>query len=362
MRIGFIVPSVHGGGAEFVARTWARTAASTGDVVYVFVTEEQEDSQSIEGVEIVRLAGRGLLARIRSMRRELRTRDLDVAVSLMPYWNILLLSASVLLRGLGTRVCISARNMEIAVRMAYGRRYFLIRFIGRRLYRRADRFIAISHPVAAEATALYGLDPKRVFVIPNPAMAKTKLVGNEGLDLDAAVEDAGPWWRNIIVPGRLVEQKRPGVALRVAARIQEEHYPLTVHFYGAGPLEQSLRAEALELGVRASFHGWVEDWFNDVPERSAILLCSLTEGFGNVLVEAAANGLPCVTSSKALGVADAVIPGVTGKLVSGDSVESYATGLLAIQKPVNRESITDWLAEFSPSVSFERLRAAILDE
>jgi glycosyltransferase involved in cell wall biosynthesis len=69
---------------------------------------------------------------------------------------------------------------------------------------------------------------------------------------------------------------------------------------GAGPLEEQLRtaARASGLGERVSFHGAIAhadlpDWFR---AADLFVLASRSEGVPNVLLEAAACGLPFVAS------------------------------------------------------------------
>lgn len=86
-----------------------------------------------------------------------------------------------------------------------------------------------------------------------------------------------------------------------------------------------------------------------------MLLPSTCEGFGNVLVEAAAASIPSVAMSTALGVADALVPGVTGELVYLDSPTAIAD---AVQRAAHhRVDASDWLERFSVDNSTDLLTA-----
>src|SRR5690606_36212643 len=120
---------------------------------------------------------------------------------------------------------------------------------------------------------------------------------------------------DLVVPVRLGEQKRPALALEVAATLRdsmEYDTQVAVHYYGAGPYQPERAEAAVQPGVHAVFDGWVEGWFEDTPGAAVMLLTSHSEGFANVLVESAAYGIPVVAASRALGVADAIVPGITG--------------------------------------------------
>jgi glycosyltransferase involved in cell wall biosynthesis len=95
---------------------------------------------------------------------------------------------------------------------------------------------------------------------------------------------------------------------------------------------------------------------DDLPASAVVLLPSPCEGFGNVLVEAAAAGVPSVAISSALGVADAVVPGLTGELALSDDPGDVAD---AVEKAATLSvDAGAWLERFSVDNSVELLLAA----
>lgn len=94
-----------------------------------------------------------------------------------------------------------------------------------------------------------------------------------------------------------------------------------------GPDEDGLGGEVRRLcGERARIVG-----YTPAPERylaAADLLClpSYREGFGSVVIEAAAAGLPAV-GSRIYGVADAIVDGKTGLLFEAGNVDELAARL-----------------------------------
>ncbi len=85
-------------------------------------------------------------------------------------------------------------------------------------------------------------------------------------------------------------------------------------FIGDGDQRARLEREAASAGLDVAFPGWVDDRQPLAAGCDCLLLPSDVEGLGMVLVEAAGMGLPSVAPSPALGVADAVVPGLTGIL------------------------------------------------
>jgi glycosyltransferase involved in cell wall biosynthesis len=120
------------------------------------------------------------------------------------------------------------------------------------------------------------------------------------------------------VLSRLVPHKQIEHALSVVAALRDE---LDVHLVviGSGWWADELHAAAHRLGVSDSvtFHGHVSDEKRDalLAEQWVMLLPSVKEGWGNVVLEAAAQGVPTIGYRNAGGVAESIVDGVTGVLV-----------------------------------------------
>ncbi|WP_081620171.1 glycosyltransferase [Arthrobacter sp. 162MFSha1.1] len=366
LKICIVVPSLSGGGAEFVAREWAAWLVSQGDAVTVALTHPKKTDIRPVGADIVNLGGDGPLAHVQAIRRLVRCNRFDAVIGLLPYFNLLAVLAGI--GRIGKRrpkVFISGRNVEVPFPHVHGKSFRLTRAISKILYPLADGYIAISHPVAAEAGALYGIKSNKMRVVPNPATAKVqawqKAADTAGSKLGQGVhEQVEGGVLNLIVPARLADQKRPLVAVEAARLLSNSPYSFSkvvLHFFGDGPLRAEVERGALDAGVEARFHGWVEEWFAAAPTSGVVLLTSLAEGFGNVLVEAAAIGLPSVVSSRCLGSADAVVPGITGEFAAGDAPRDYAEAISkAAGLPLDQASLGSWLERFSPETSGKSLR------
>lgn len=355
-RIALVVPRLTGGGAEFVAREWATNLAKRGWEVTVFTTHDDGSNHpgTPDGVTVVDARSRSFVGRVRTLSRRLRAISPDVVLSLMPHWNVLALLAR---RGQNSRVVISGRNVEAGLIGSHGLSLRAEMMLARVLYRSADAYVAISHPVASEAIAKYRLRPERVWVVPNPSTAKVR-VGHSPRPAQVGVE-ASEETLTLVVPARIVAQKRPTLAIEVGRALQDRGYEVKVEFFGSGPLESSVRERAAALGVPVEFRGWVNHWFEEPPANSVVLLTSVSEGFGNVLVEAAAVRVPSVASSRALGVADAIVPGITGEFAIDDSPGAFADAVEAAARLPMGEEIEGWLERFSPARSTDYLELVL---
>lgn len=343
MRIVIVVPSLSGGGAEFVAAQWARYLARAGDHATVYATHSKPTDVAPEGVTLVQARQGNAIRHARDLAKLLRQEPVDVVVALMPYWNLIGIAA---VRSLGTKrpkVVISGRNLASGLRVVFGGSYGRKQWLARRAYRHADLFIAISHPVGAEAIAQYKLKPDRVTVVPNPALTKVEddLPSRTDREISSTRLD-------IVIPARLVPQKRPLVAVEVAAKLRTKFQDgVVLHYFGIGPLHDAIVDCAATNEIDIVMHGWVDKWFDECPIGSVVLLPSLAEGFGNVLIEAAAAGFNSVISSRCMGSADAIIPGITGEVTAGDTVDDYANAVHTASQYSARTDISPWLNRFS---------------
>jgi len=100
---------------------------------------------------------------------------------------------------------------------------------------------------------------------------------------------------------------------------------------GDGPEERLLRSRAAELGLGGSvrFLGFRQDIPSLLALAEALVLPSLNEGFGLVLLEAMAMGKPVVASAVG-GIPEVVLDGRTGLLVPPADPEALAVAILRL--------------------------------
>ncbi len=125
--------------------------------------------------------------------------------------------------------------------------------------------------------------------------------------------------RRILYVGRLVEKKGVGVLIDAYARVCGRVPDAELVIVGDGPLRQQLEALARRLSVPVVFAGSMgrEEVKQQLDAARVFCLPSITaengdaEGFGLVLLEAQACGVPVVTSAQG-GAHEGIIDGVTG--------------------------------------------------
>ncbi len=114
---------------------------------------------------------------------------------------------------------------------------------------------------------------------------------------DDAPVQYDPRCKHVIMVGRLAHEKAVDRGIRACAYAIAKGLPVTLHLVGGGPMEQSLRSLAQELGIEASvvFHGEQQDPYRYMKNADLFLLTSYHEAAPMVIDEAHCLGLPVLT-------------------------------------------------------------------
>jgi glycosyltransferase involved in cell wall biosynthesis len=171
----------------------------------------------------------------------------------------------------------------------------------------------------------------------------------------------------VLFAGRLIPEKR--VALGVAAVVEAaKRIPqLRAVFYGDGPDRGALRAAIATHGAESyiAAPGFVDAAVVDADMRRALclLLPSLREGYGLVVVEAARGATPSVVvAGEDNAATERVDPGVNGLVVGQAEAGAIADAIVSIYEaglPM-RESTARWYAEHAQELSLESSLAAVM--
>ena len=136
----------------------------------------------------------------------------------------------------------------------------------------------------------------------------------------------------IVTVARLVEEKALEYAIMAFAKVRDNHpeLNLTYRLIGSGHLEEQLRqlVDDLKVGDSVTFCGPADhdQVVAAMSQADIFLLSSIFEGFGLVLVEAQAMGLPIVTTSVG-GTPQAVDPEKSALLVPSRDSDAIAEKL-----------------------------------
>lgn len=173
--------------------------------------------------------------------------------------------------------------------------------------KRLDRFVVLSHEDKNQWTEL-----ENVSVIYNPL---EKLPGNTS-DCSA---------KNVIAAGRFVHVKGYDMLIDSWKIVSEKHPDWTLTIYGAGNKE-SFRRQAAANGIadKCIFEEPVSNLEDKFGESSIFAFSSRFEGFGMVITEAMASGIPPVAFACPCGPKEIINDGINGILVEKGNINSLA--------------------------------------
>jgi glycosyltransferase involved in cell wall biosynthesis len=194
----------------------------------------------------------------------------------------------------------------------------LNKLLVRILYPKADLIIAISYGVKHSLINL-GIEEEKIKVIYNPypideirELAKEPLGSYEEIFKHPV----------LITAGRLTKPKGQWYLLRIFKALKEKHEDVKLVILGEGELKDYLVKLSQELGLKTYvwdrdklsesfdvyFLGFQENPFKFMARSKLFVFPSLWEGFGNVLVEAMACGVPVVSSDCRSGPREILAP------------------------------------------------------
>lgn len=135
----------------------------------------------------------------------------------------------------------------------------------------------------------------------------------------------------ILAVGRFVEAKNHAGMLRAFALVVEHHPNALLLLAGKGPLQDSARAlvDDLHLSSSVRFLGVRDDVPDLMRASDCYLMSSLWEGLANVLIQAAASGLPAVATNVG-GNATAVRDGISGCIVPPNDDAELASAVIDV--------------------------------
>ena len=189
---------------------------------------------------------------------------------------------------------------------------------------RADVVTVPSRYSATVAATAYGLDARRIAVVPEP------LDVAEWRRLFAAAPRRSAPSPTVLAVGRMYPRKRFSDLLTAAVTLRARIPHVQIRIVGDGPESARLHAlhARLNLGETVVFLGEVSRQTLAVEYVGAHCFClpSVQEGFGLVFAEAMAAGLP-VIGCRAAAVPEVVLDGRTGVLVPPRSPAELAAAL-----------------------------------
>jgi glycosyltransferase involved in cell wall biosynthesis len=193
----------------------------------------------------------------------------------------------------------------------------------------SPRLVAVSEYVARSVRHRIRADDVRV--IPNAVDTTVFRPDVERRKAVRAQLGLSPSTRVVACVGRMTRQKGQSTLIHAMAQVAKTIEDCQLLLVGDGPDNAELRRLANSLGLekRISFLGVRSDVPDLLRAVDVLAVPSLHEGFGLVLIEALASGVPVVASNTGP-VPEIVDDGVTGKLVPAGDAPRLAGAITAL--------------------------------
>jgi glycosyltransferase involved in cell wall biosynthesis len=174
--------------------------------------------------------------------------------------------------------------------------------------------------------------------------------------------------RLVLFAGRLIPEKQAPLGVAAVARARERIDGLHATFFGDGPGRDALEEAIERLGLNGvvAAPGFADAQTLDLEMRRALclLLPSRREGYGLVVIEAAARGTPSVVvAGEDNAATELIVDGVNGAIADRSDAAAIAAAIVRVADAgqAMRESTARWFAENAERLSLEHSLRVVLD-
>ena len=332
-KVCFVLPSLNGGGAERAAvqilngldpARWDRS-------MFLFERTGPYLSEVNPSITMTSADTASRFSRWNALRKFIAEQRPEIVMAFLSYFSVLSAARAA---NVGSKVIFNLQTpmsgflTDADYEWRHGAHKAAFSSMTRIGYAAADSIIATSRGVAGDLTAAFGIDPANIRVLANPVdLDRVRAAARESIDEAVLPLGDGPL---IVAAGRLADAKNYPLMIDAFAALRQR-MPARLCILGQGELETSLRqlisARGLADAVRLA--GFQANPWKYIARADAFLLTSRYEGFGNVLIEAMACGVP-VLATASPGTADIVHDDVDGVLVQAHTANAVADALARV--------------------------------
>ncbi|WP_097090780.1 glycosyltransferase family 4 protein [Novosphingobium sp. Chol11] len=334
-HIAFVLPGLRAGGSEHIVSLLCNHFSRSGWSVSLFAFEEPgtppyyAHDPAVSIIQLghpvsrmpVLLSALAVLDRIAALRRALAGSRPDLVISFLTRTNFVSVLAA---RPLGIPVIVSERNNPA---LQYpGALWSALR---RYAYARAHGLVTMTEGAMRYFPKVMR---QRQWVIPNPTYAPVQLDGLR------------PNGRRIVAVGRLVPQKGFDLLLDAFAKAAPHIPDWSLTIWGEGPERARLEAQRNALGLqgRVTLPGVTQEHGAWLRDADIFVLSSRFEGWGIVVGEAMAAGVPVISFDCRWGPGEMISDGISGLLVPDGDIAALGAAIAALSAdPDQRQRLSE---------------------
>jgi glycosyltransferase involved in cell wall biosynthesis len=363
LRILLVNPSLAVGGAERVvcnlASEFYKSPGVSAEILIVTkLIEGASEMVPPPELPIKKLGHRRILSSVPSIFRTLLTGKFDIVVSNQRHLNIPVSFIFFLLRIFGAKcgklIVVEHETPLFISSKKISFKNSLLEAISPLIYRSASAIIC---PTQGHSDALKSKWPSlsaKIHAIANPVLPSPPRPPQEKHIRDKNL---------VLVVGRLVPIKDVSLAISAFA-IASKKQSLRMQIVGDGPEMPLLKDQVKNLGItdKVEFAGSVKDPSLYFLNAAILLVTSLSEAFGNVLVEAMAAGCMVVSVDCPYGPREILAAGKFGTLIPSRDAGDIAEGILfGIQNPISESILIAEAGRFTSGAAAEAYLTKIQD-
>ena len=327
-KVIFIIPSFRGGGAERVFIDLTTIFHNRGYIVsLVALSGEGAYSDALPAYLDIKVLGVDSTSKsLFLLSKLIKETKPHIVLSALTHLNIITVLA-VMLSKVKSKIVVTEHNPFSVEKKALPLvQRFLMYFLSFLTYRLASKVIAVSYGVKRSLIRGLFLKNDHIEVIYNPIAIDN--IQSESRRFSHHV----PPGDYIVTMGRLVSQKRQDLLIRALAKLVDDGLNIKLVILGDGPLKENLKELSVSLGIedKVIFLGFLANPFPIISAAKAFVLSSDFEGFGNVLVEAMALGVPVISTDCLSGPREILESGKFGILTPVNDAESLAQDIKAV--------------------------------
>lgn len=360
--IAIVLPNLQGGGAEKVAVNLANTWVSWGLAVeFVLMKRKGEFLELVDSrVTIHDLTCQRVRQVPIALRHYLRSRKPTITiVNMWPLTSIATLSWW-LAGSPGKFFVCEHVGLSWHVKRDLNIPSVFVRWILYISHSHVTGVVTVSAGAARDLAQMARIPREKISVIYNPVAIVNSNVGNVSRKLSQRSYLWGGRFRtNMLTVGNLKEVKNHRLLLRAFSSVASD-LDAGLVILGEGSLRPILEQDIhdLDLSGKVLMPGFEMDPSRWYASADLFLLSSDFEGFGNVIVEALAHGLPVVSTDCPHGPAEILERGRYGELAPVGNAEEFA---LAIRRSLSRDWNRETLRERALDFSIPKQAQAYLD-